>query len=148
MENEPEELVCSICNATVLKDTEVCESCGSDLVEFETSSPAANKYSKLKIISNSFRILGFVYGALTLIGVVLIISKWSSSYNLSGESTSEINISNLIAGVGTPLVIGAVIITILFALSEGINILIDMESNSRVRNRILQKLLNIKKQQS
>lgn len=147
MENEPEELVCSICNATVLKDTEVCESCGSDLVEFETSSPAANKYSKLKIISNSFRILGFVYGALTLIGVVLIISKWSSSYNSYGETTSGISFSNLIA-VGTPLVIGAVIVAILFALSEGINILIDMESNSRVRNRILQKLLNIKKQQS
>lgn len=120
---ESEELYCSVCNQTVNENDEICSYCGSDLLELEDVSPSANKYKTLLQLIETIKILAGVGSGISLLGIIYGIYIFSMLI------------------VTYALVLGLQTLTI-FAGLEVIKLFMDLEQNSRVQTRLLNKLLN------
>ena len=131
MENSDDEIVCSFCNSPIKAEDEVCEKCGSDLMEYDEKSNASNKYSTLKFFSRICNILVIVFLILTLISFYF---EW---FLIINEILSSAGILLLIISK----ILGSISIIILLIVDRVIKVMIDLESNSRVQTRLLYKLI-------
>lgn len=119
---EQEELFCSVCTIAVGPDDEICQHCGSELIEYENLSPSERKYKTLMRIKEGIRIFVSLLGTLLMVGLL---------YGIYIKSWDVIMLT----------IIPIVNIAVLLIFFELINVFVDLEQNSRTQVRLLNKLL-------
>lgn len=122
---ETEELFCSVCNRSVLKEDDICPNCGSDLIEFEDQSPSERKFAALVRIRETIKVV------IALIGTGLLIWLLYGIYQKDMYVIMEALIPMLEVGM-------------LLIFFELIKVFIDIEQNTRTQIRLLNKLLKEK----
>ena len=135
---------CDACGAEVLFDDQICPKCGADISEVGDSAMDENtesekpfvqtKYPALSVIAVIFKALGVLAGIAGLIGALVGLSQMFGNANGAPAAGGVIVLVSLLyGGLGCLYA---------FAISEGINVFIDIEANTRLTNKLLRNLLD------
>ncbi|NOZ60346.1 MAG: zinc ribbon domain-containing protein [Calditrichaeota bacterium] len=133
--------ICSDCGAEVSIDAEICPNCGADLSEIEeekiesSSENDGQKYPALRTISGIYKVLAWITG----IGAVITLFY---GFTLLGKGYSAKTTG--ISLITSSLIMGILGVIAFLAISEGIKLFIDIESNSREQISLLNKMLEKK----
>jgi predicted Zn-ribbon and HTH transcriptional regulator len=135
---------CESCGAEVSFDDQICPKCGADISEVGDSAMDENtgngnpfvqtKYPALRVIAVIFKVLAVLAGIAGLIGALVGLSQMFGNINGAPAAGGVIVLVSLLyGGLGCLYAL---------AISEGINVFIDIEANTRLTNKLLRNLLD------
>jgi hypothetical protein len=135
---------CDACGADVSFDDNVCPNCGADISEVDDSAVEENagsenlgvqtKYPALRVISVIFKVIAVLAAIAGLIGALLgLIQIFGNTNGAPATGGVIVLVSLLYGGLGCLYSL---------AMSEGINVVMDIEANTRLTNNLLRRLLD------
>ena len=98
-----------------------------------SSNTTENRYPALRVISGIFKVLAVLAAVFGLIGALVGLVQ------MAGNAYGAAAAGGLIVLVS--LLYGGLLCIYMFAVSEAIKVFVDIESNTRVTNDLLRKLL-------
>ncbi|NQV14095.1 hypothetical protein HQ531_01460 [bacterium] len=105
---------------------------GSTVPTVKTKNSSTGRYPALTIISFVYKIAA---------GFIIFMASGVMLYGLSLLENSRSASTGLLIS-GSALIIGGISAVSLYAVSELLKLVMDIESNSRKQNRLLEKILN------
>ena len=135
---------CEACGADVSFDDQICPKCGADISEVGDSATDENtgsgnlgvqtRYPALRVISGILKVLAVLAAIAGVIGsLVGLIQMFGNTYGAPAAGGLLVLASLLYGGLACLYAL---------AISEGINVFIDIEANTRLTNNLLRKLLD------
>ena len=132
---------CGACGADVSFEDQICPKCGADISEVGDSATDENtgsgnpgRYPALRVISGILKVLAVLAAIAGLIGALVGLSQMFGNTNGAPAAGGVIVLVSLLyGGLGYLYAL---------AISEGINVFIDIEANTRLTNKLLRNLLD------